>query len=317
MISSGLVNLGNTCYINSVIQILHTIYELNEYIDINSYNTNINDSIIIKEWKNLKELMDKGVHISPNRFIYMNNEIFKEKNKLEFIQNKQGDSSEYLLFILECIHNSYNLLYTIKDTNSIKDTNIIKELNEYNKKENSIITHLFLSIIEISYLDDSNIKVSKTYDTHWNIDLSIPEKDNLTLYDCLDYTFQKEYLCDDNAWFDDKTNQKKNVYKMTKIVYEPIILVFNLKKWINHDKTIKSKIVFELIIDLSPYSFLNNKYELFGIINYEGNIFGGHYYSITKKRDKWVLFNDNDIKEISIDSLIQSSNYCLFYRKIK
>ena len=108
---SGLVNLGNTCYINSVLQVLHSIHELNQYIDIhNDYNKNTIDYYITTEWKALKMLMDKGVHISPNRFVHINHEIFKKKNKKEFLDYKQADASEYLLFMLESIHNSYNLL---------------------------------------------------------------------------------------------------------------------------------------------------------------------------------------------------------------
>ena len=310
MSCSGLVNLGNTCYINSVIQVLHNIYELNEYISKNNnYNKETNDYILTSEWNILKELMDKSVHISPNRFIHMNNELFKKKSNLDFQQNKQGDANEYLLFILECIHNSYNLL----DNNLIYSND--KYIKEYIKKDNSIITQLFVSMFEITYLDENNIKVSKTYESHWNIDLYIPDKDNITIYDCLDNTFKKEYLCNDNAWFDDKTNKKKNVYKTTKIVYEPKILVFNFKRWLRYDKKNKSKILFEEIIDISSYSNYRSNYELFGIINHEGNIFGGHYYSFIKKRDKWILFNDNEIRPIS--SIIQSSNYCLFYRKLK
>jgi len=310
MSCSGLVNLGNTCYINSVIQVLHNIHELNEYISKNNnYNTQTNDYIITSEWKNLKEVMDKNVHISPNRFIHMNNEIFKKKNKSEFLQNIQGDASEYLLFILECIHNSYNLL----DYNLIYSND--NYIQEYIKKDNSIITNLFFSMFEISYLDENNIKVSKTYESHWNIDLAIPENDNINIYDCLDFTFKKEYLCNDNAWFDEKNNIKKNVYKITKIVYEPTILVLNFKRWLRYNKKNKIKINFEPIIDMTPYSNSRSKYELFGIINHEGNIFGGHYYSFIKKSDKWILFNDNEIRPIN--SIVQPSNYCLFYRKLK
>jgi ubiquitin C-terminal hydrolase len=45
---------------------------------------------------------------------------------------------------------------------------------------------------------------------------------------------------------------------------------------------------------------LNNEtYELFGIINHEGNIFGGHYFSYIKKNN-WFVFNDTNISQIQM-----------------
>jgi len=60
----------------------------------------------------------------------------------------------------------------------------------------------------------------------------------------------------------------------------------------------------------------NEKYELFGIINHEGNIFGGHYFSYIKI-NKWFIFNDTNISELQMQDIISDKNYCLFYRKIK
>ena len=80
---SGLCNLGNTCYINSCIQILSHCYELHEVINIvNNVNKVNANGLILQEWQSLKDLMwSKNCVISPNRFINAIHHISKIKDR--------------------------------------------------------------------------------------------------------------------------------------------------------------------------------------------------------------------------------------------
>ena len=82
---TGLVNLGNTCYINSSLQVISNIHELNVYInsvvkETFSNKTDNIDKLFVKEWIDLYNLMwSKNVIISPNRFIKIIQHISKKK----------------------------------------------------------------------------------------------------------------------------------------------------------------------------------------------------------------------------------------------
>jgi len=317
---TGLCNLGNTCYLNSTLQIMSHIYELNEYL--NKYNedkfNNIIDKHLVIEWIQLYNLMwSKDCIISPKRFLYFLKELSLKKNAL-FSGNDQNDAVEYFYFVIDCFHNSLNNTDNLKllKTNEKK---INEFIDNYEKKNKSIIDNLFSSFIINNYInEDTNIEEFNKIESNYTIELIIPNTSNsISIEECIHYTFKEENMPD--LWFDEKSNTRKKLIKHTHICYLPEILVLHLKRW---DYTLRKNnklITYNENIDLYPFTLYNNiqncKYELFGIINHHGNVMGGHYYSYIKKNGQWYMFNDTNVSNIS--NIISSDNYCFFYRKIK
>lgn len=282
---SGFANLGNTCYINSALFILTHIDCFNFYIMDKKTET-----LLLNEWKELYYLYwRQNCIISPNKFINSNRKLFITNNKNEFLENQQCDSIEYFLFFIETLH---------------------KELNQ-----EEFFNTFFDIQCNIKYLDETKEKVyfEKTQ-KHWILSLNIPPQ-NTTIEECIKYTFQEEYIFGDNAWHDEKDNQKKNVYIQTFISIFPKILILQIKRWNSVGNKLRH------IIHISEYLEFSNsdkKYELFGMIHHHGSTNqGGHYFSSLKKYNKWYCFNDTTIQEISFEKLINETIYCLFYKKIK
>ena len=304
---SGLTNLGNTCYLNAALQILSHIHELNHYLLNVTQLNKINDSVLTIEWISLYKLIwSQNCIISPNRFVSKIKELSNGKNG-KFSNFDQNDSNEYFYFMLDCIHNSLNKLDQNIKLNKTTNDALNKEIDTYEINDCSIIHSLFSSFLVYTYINkETNVIEFTKYEPHFMIELSIPLVDNISIEDCINFTFQEESL--DTLWYDEKTKEKKQLLKKTDFGYYPEILVIHLKRWI-HTKKNKQIVHFNEILCLNK-----NNYELFGIINHEGNVFGGHYYSYIKK-NKWFVFDDNTISQVQ--NIVSDKNYCLFYRKIK
>ena len=184
-----------------------------------------------------------------------------------------------------------------------------KEIDTYESKDCSIVHSLFTSFLVYTYVNkETNLVEFTKYEPHFMIELSIPLVDNISIEDCINFTFQDEIL--DTLWHDEKINEKKQLLKKTEVAYYPNILVVHFKRWIQMKKN-KQIVHFDQLLKLN-----NETYELFGIINHEGNIFGGHYFSYIKKNN-WFVFNDTNVSQIQVQNIVSDKNYCLFYRKIK
>jgi ubiquitin C-terminal hydrolase len=331
---SGLSNLGNTCFVNSCMQIISHTYELNNFLNKENYKKklkNIVDSVLIVEWDNLRQIMwNDNCVISPGKFIKTIQKIATLKKKDIFTGYSQNDLPEFLLFIVDCFHNSLSreIKMTITGTpeNStdhvaIKCFEMIK--NMYSK-EYSEIWNLFygIHVSEITDLETGK-QLNVTPEPYLMIDLPIPSNNKMpSLIDCFDLYVEGEILEGENAWFNEGTNQKINIRKRIQFWSFPDILIIDFKRFNNRFQKNQILVTFPLDnLDLSKYVIGYKKecykYELYGVCNHSGSVMGGHYTSFVKNANgNWYHFNDQEVSSVVIpDNVITPKAYCLFYRK--
>lgn len=330
----GIHNLGNTCFLNTCMQILLQTYEL----DLpNNNNTNSGEKVletqIYNEWRLWKQNINHPNIdvISPNSFIINIHQIAEKKNRVLFTGFAQNDMPEFLLFFIENMHIyfkreiEYNIQGNVNhktDQLALQCYTMIK--NRY-EKDYSPLNDIFygISISSIYSLDKQFL--SSVSEPYFMLDLPICGK---TIYDCLDQYISPELMENENAWFNEKTQQKENVYKEITFWNFPKIIVFTFKRFSTEtsNRGIHLYKKTDLIdfplqnLDLSKYVRGYNaskyKYDLYGICNHIGNIMGGHYTAFVKnKENQWFHCNDTIIEKIEYPpQMVTPMAYSLFYR---
>lgn len=328
---SGLANLGNTCFINSCIQVLSHTYELNDFLENETYKKKIKDkcdSALLIEWDNLRKILwNENCIISPGKFIKTIQKVAHIKGVELFTGYNQNDVSEFMLFLIDCFHNSLSrgvkMTITGKPENetdeiAIKCFEMVK--NMYSK-DYSEIWNLFyaVNVSEISRLDNGKVLSTKP-EPYFMIDLPIPPNNkNPSLIDCFDHYVEGEII---EEFKNEDTNEVLDIRKRILFWSFPNILTIDLKRFNN--KSQKNQIFISFPLDdlnLSNYVIGYKKndyvYELYGVCNHSGSTMGGHYTAYVKNANgKWYHYNDTNVSEIGInDSIITPKAYMLFYRK--
>ena len=262
---TGLANLGNTCFINALLQIISHTYELDELLDSGvEYKAKLNDSPdskLLLSWDELRLLMwSENCTISPGGFIHDIRNISKQKNNSMFSSMSQNDMPEFLTFLFDIFHNALKrkVSMTIDGRPKNKRDKMAKLCFEMIKKtyaaSYSEIFKMFYGI-QVSTLlpehpKDQYDHLSIRPEPFMIISLPIPSRcikaeaaakakakagsesaECVTLMDCFDLNCEREFMHGENAWYNENLGKKQNVYKRLVYWSLPDVMILDIKRF--------------------------------------------------------------------------------------
>ncbi|XP_044088016.1 ubiquitin carboxyl-terminal hydrolase 8 isoform X3 [Neovison vison] len=333
---TGLRNLGNTCYMNSILQCLCNAPHLADYFNRNCYQDDINRSNLLGHKGEVAEefgIIMKALWTGQYRYISPKDfKITIGKINDQFAGYSQQDSQELLLFLMDGLHEDLNKADNRKrhkeeNNDHLDDFKAAEHAWQKHKQLNeSIIVALFQGQFKSTVQCLTCHKKSRTFEAFMYLSLPLASTSKCTLQDCLRLFSKEEKLTDNNRFYCSHCRTRRDSLKKIEIWKLPPVLLVHLKRF-SYDGRWKQKLQTSVDfplenLDLSQYVIgpKNNlkKYNLFSVSNHYGGLDGGHYTAYCKNaaRQRWFKFDDHEVSDISVSSVKSSAAYILFYTSL-
>lgn len=328
MNTSGLVNLGNTCYINSILQCL-----VNNKRFIMTIIKNYESKNLKYNKQKYSDFLDCFIVLS--REMYLDEMILRPTtfkkvlayNKPHYNNKIQHDSEELFLDILDMLYESTSI-----EKNNIENKNyskyIISSKNQWNLyfTKDSFVLDEYYGQYSCKYTCNICDEIFYDFVPFCSIYLNLPTYDTDITTLIRNY-FEKDYKnikcrkdCNKDRDQDDLLTPEHlietNIFKL------PNTLVFVLKRYTKNRAKNKVGVYINDILDLSDYyptNYNTNEsvvYKISSVINNKGDtIMSGHYTTtIYKNENNYIEYDDAKIN--NVESFDKNDCYMLFYEKL-
>uniref|UniRef100_A0A8D0H3J2 Ubiquitin carboxyl-terminal hydrolase 50 n=1 Tax=Sphenodon punctatus TaxID=8508 RepID=A0A8D0H3J2_SPHPU len=315
---TGLRNLGNTCYMNAVLQSLCSISPLVEYFLSGKYISALD--------KEKGEIATAFAYLMCDmwlgEFDCVSPEVFRlvlGERYPTFLRKTQQDAQEFLIYVLNELHEALKKVHKRRCQGSTSTSWESRTCTS----ETSIITQLFQGHLSYDIMCLECQTTTYKNEIFTVLSLPIPYESECTLQECLDCFFQQDMLTWNNQIHCSHCGTNQDAAVKASIAQAPKIVIFHLKRFDcqgSYKKKLRTEIYYPLNnLDLSPYIYplvrKNPKYSLFAVVNHFGDLDGGHYTAFCKNTitKNWYSFDDSQIREIPESSVQTGPAYLLLY----
>ena len=323
----GLINIGNTCYMNTVLQTLFVCEDFNRDI----IGKDIEVQTLIRGYSVILKRMIKKRETTDSTKFRLSNFINLFRSHFQNVSFHQQDANEAMLHVLATFHNTLKEDFTskllIENINEMRYNKDIKnecatQLIKLYKDDYSIINKYFYGIFNNCVSCNNCSHVVNRVENYKGFEMSIENSDNLN--DCMNEYFKQETLQDYKC----NKCEQKTCTKQIELLNTPKYLIISLKRfeysyvrnmWVKDNK----KIDFPIFLHFKDFLLKNNDnkkvkndlYKLTSVINHIGGSNNGHYYSFNYFKNNWMKCDDADVTEIKEENLVTPAAYVLVYER--
>ncbi|KAL5550960.1 hypothetical protein UlMin_001136 [Ulmus minor] len=310
MVGAGLRNLGNSCFLNAILQCLtHTVLLVEGLFSCNHdmpCESGFHDFCVLCALRNHIELSlaYSGGILSPLKFVDNLSYISSS-----FQRYQQEDAHEFLQCFLDklercCLDSKTNKSLSYQDENLVK--------------------RVFGGRL-ISKLQCCNCgHRSDTFEPL--IDLSLEIKNVESLQSALESFTKEEKIEDSETKFTcENCKEEVAVVKQLMLDQAPSVAAFHLKRFKNdgsYVEKIENHVDFPLELDLQSYTSTSGdnvelKYDLYAVVVHVGSTpIYGHYFSfIRSSPDTWHRLDDSKVTRVEEEYVLKQDAYILFYAR--
>lgn len=316
---TGLKSLGETSYLNAVLQIFATNRTISSYF-VNPTNKSYFETnkaqfpftyVFHRLFTHFYPYPENDYSENYSPEVLLN--VLGRYNKV-YISKKSRNPTELLKFILTTLHKELNTKKTkyISTSDSTNKNQVLKEgLDDFQKSNNSIISNnfhwfelksKFCSECKLAYYNFNNYEI---------LDLDILGtfqqcNSQITLFHCLNYQSEKiqNSFC--------QKCQKYNQSKINTSIYSsPINFIFILNRGMPDQHLLNINFILEEKIDIGKFlenQKAYNKYELSGVVSFSVNENKYVCFGKSPVDNQWYLYNDDNVVNTNINEVLNNNN---------